>query len=236
MIIYYSHTGQMFNAIKDATEIEIRAVKTKEELASSILEGIHPVSVLINLDELNDEWEAFLSSLKKTFPFLPVYLILPQVSMGKAREKGYNAISLNEQALTEALRTEIAPLHDMNRRKHHRFDWPLMGRLEIPGELKRSFKVRMISSTGAFLESDTIFPEPEKRGTINIKLHDFYLLSGFKIVGKRDKSGELPAGFGIEFTDLTPTSRSIIEEIVEDELMHSLLIPDEPSRPPSIAR
>jgi len=111
-----------------------------------------------------------------------------------------------------------------------------MGGLEIPGELNETFKVRMISSTGAFLESDTLFPEPEKEGIIRIRFHDFNLLSGCKILGKRDKSGKLPAGFGIKFTDLTPTSRSIIDGIVEDELLHSLLEPEEPSRPPSIAR
>ncbi len=245
MIICYSKSKKVLRLLKQIPEEGIREVATQEELASTIVGGSDISFVLIHLEEISGLWERFLSSLKKTFTLLESCLLLPP---GRAKKlPGYDVIELNEETLIDDVKSHLATLASKNRRRHQRFDWPLTGHLIIPRQsdsegnlvvpdrIDEKFRVRSISSSGAFLESETLFPKPGIEGTIMISFHDFKVLTGCRIVGKRKASGDLLAGFGIEFTDLTAISQAIIDEMVQDELLRRLLNPDKPPSPPSLA-
>ncbi len=231
MIIFYTHSVQRLEQIKLIPDIEVRHTVTQEELAASIVEGHHLICVLIEPESTNRQWQSFIASLRRSFPFLEIYLLLPREQEGYFPD--FQHLPLED--LGASVEQLIASLGDRNRRKHQRFDWPLKGRLTIPGQMKEEFSVRSISSTGAFLAGPGSCPTPASEGTIQIVFHDFKLLSGCRVLDRRAATSLLPDGFGIEFTDLTDFSRSVIDRLVQDELLHSLLEPDKPSRPPSIS-
>jgi hypothetical protein len=235
MVICYSESENIKQLFENATDLQVSLVNSQENLASAIVEGSHPVGVFIQLEELNERWSGFISSLKKCYPLLALYLILPEEQIAVAEKAGYQAFGLNDESLPDKVTRELVSVHDQNKRKHPRFDWPLMGKLDLPGRSQEKFRVRSISSGGAFMESEDYFPEVDSRGTVVITFHDFNLLSGCRITGKRPISKNFPSGFGVEFTDLTPTSIEIIEQMVADELLRTLLDPDKPARPPSIS-
>lgn len=234
MVICYSESENIKQLFENAPDLQASFVNSQENVASAIVEGPHPVGVFIQLEELNESWSGFISSLKKCYPLLALYLILPEEQIPVAEKAGYRVFGLNDESLLDKVTRELVSVHDEDKRKHPRFDWPLMGKLDLSGRASKNFRVRSISSSGAFMESEEYFPEIDSLGTVVITFHDFNLLSGCRITGKRPISENLPSGFGIEFTDLTRTSTEIIEEIVEDELLRTLLEPDKPPRPPSI--
>ncbi len=235
MVICYSESENIKQLFENAPDLQVSLVNSQENLASAIVEGSHPVGVFIQLEDLNERWSGFISSLKKCYPLLTLYLILPEEQIAAAEKAGYQVFGLNDESLLDKVTRELVSVHDQDKRKHPRFDWPLMGKLDLPGRPPEKFRVRSISSSGAFMESEDYFPEVDNRGTVVITFHDFSLLSGCRITGKRAISENLPSGFGVEFTDLTQTSIEIIEEMVEDELLRTLLEPDKPARPPSIS-
>lgn len=231
MIIFYTHSVQRLEQIKSIPDIEVRHTVTQEELAASIVEGHHLICVLIEPETPSRQWQGFLASLLRSFPFLEIYLLLPREQEGYFSDFQHLPLE-NLRASVEQL---IASLGDRNRRKHQRFDWPLKGKLTIPGQLKAEFSVRSISSTGAFLAGAESCPTPGSEGSIQIVFHDFKLMSGCRVHDQRAATSRLPDGFGIEFTDLTDVSRSVIDHLVQDEMLRSLLEPDKPTRPPSIS-
>jgi len=235
MIICYSESEKIKQLFENAPDLQVSLANSQENLAAAIVEESHPVGVFIQLEQLNERWSGFISSLKKCYPLLPLYLILPEEQIAVAEKAGHRVFGLNDESLPDKVTRELVSVHGQDKRKHPRFDWPLMGKLDLPGRSSEKFRVRSISSSGAFMESENYFPEVDKCGTVVITFHDFNLLSGCRITGKRAISDNLPSGFGVEFTDLTPTSIEIIEGMVEDELLRTLLEPDKPVRPPSIS-
>ncbi len=244
MIICYSKSEKVLRLLKQIPEEGIREVATQEELASTIVGGSDISLVLIHLEEISGPWEGFLSSLRKTFTLLESCLLLPP---GRAKKlPGYDVIEFNEETLIDDVKSHLASLARKNRRRHQRFDWPLTGHLIIPRQsdaegnpvvpdkIDEKFRVGSISSTGAFLESDSFSPRPDIEGTIMISFHDFKVLTGCRVVGGRRASEGRSPGFGIEYTDLTTTSQAIIDEMVQDELLRRLINPDKPPRPPSL--
>ncbi|HEC61865.1 MAG TPA: hypothetical protein ENI27_06380, partial [bacterium] len=82
MIIFYTHSVQRLEQIKSIPDIEVRHTVTQEELAASIVEGHHLICVLIEPETPSRQWQGFLASLLRSFPFLEIYLLLPREQEG----------------------------------------------------------------------------------------------------------------------------------------------------------
>lgn len=208
-------------------------VDTKKDLAGRIVKEAGVMFTMIVTDDFNLEWQKFTSSLRSCFPRLEIYLALPpsQASQGEGLGK---VIPNTAEAVLDRIRAELASEHPRDKRKHPRFDWPLQGALRFADDTVRSYRVRSLSSSGAFLECRDGAPAAGSTGLITIQLYDFNVMTGCRTLNKRSAGETLPEGFGIQFTDLSDISRRIIEGIVQDELMASLLEPEKPPHPPSM--
>jgi len=211
----------------------VSVLETTAELAKRIVEETDLLCLVVHLPSREPYWDRFFSSLKLSFPLLNVLIVRPDQEGG---ELPYPSLlgSPEDPALSGKVAAFLQSLQTKEKRRHQRFDWPLMGSWVRKGESERSFRVRSISSSGAFLESESFFPAAGTTATLRIQFLDFQLLTGCQALEKRAPAGALPAGFGVRFTDLSDASRKVVDSIIEDELIMSLTEPNKPLKPPSI--
>ncbi len=231
MVIIYAESDNVFRRLSGSMAAKPRRVRSREELAAEVVHGPGPDCVLVQLATVQPSWQRFLSALKRSFGLLEVCLT---VDDAEADIPGVRVLTA-EQLRDGGALARLLKSFRKNRRRRQRFDWPLQGRLTAPHVLDERFSVRSISASGAFLSTPPPAPPEGSTGSIRIEFHDFYLYADCRILASRPAAGNLPAGFGIEFRDVTGPSEDVIDRIVADELLRSILQPDQPPNPPAIA-
>ncbi|NOY07723.1 MAG: PilZ domain-containing protein [Spirochaetes bacterium] len=232
-ILVFSDTARLGNLLGD---IPLTVIKTssRAELARMIVETDDLRILIIDIKEKTGLHKPFFYSLAKSFPLLKVILITENI----IDDCPSNCIQLHRGKIKDKLKPVIestAPVNSGNeRRKFNRFDWPLKGHLLQKGRQRRTCNVRSMSAGGAFLESIESPPQTGSRFLIRIDFQDFRVLTNCEIMDSRHASSNLPAGFGVRFTDLTQASAQVIDRIVEDALIHALLSPESKPEIPSI--
>jgi len=213
---------------------EVKLAGSRRELVESILREKNPLCVLLEPNPACAELQDFLASLKKSFPLLRIALLAPPHAL--PLPEGFPQIdpTAPEELLNKEIDGFLASMTPSERREHHRFDWPLGGNLSLDRETWQKFRIRSLSASGAFLESSTFIPKPGTIGLLRIFFQDFKMLTSCELLDPRRASSNLPAGFGVRFTDLSETSRRLIDRIVEDALVLTLLEADAEPQPPSI--
>jgi hypothetical protein len=89
-----------------------------------------------------------------------------------------------------------------------------------------------LSAGGALLVCGDGVPEPETDGELRIAFRDCEVQVGCTILDPRQASTDLPAGYGVRFTQVPPGVDDAIDGIVKDALVRSLLRPEtEPEIP-----
>ncbi len=202
---------------------ELVETLVSEPAVAAIVEKLRPDRRFIEL----------LSSLSRSFPALRVAVIH---AGGPPLPEGYVTLQPGDRAedTVEQVRGFLASVERRERRRHRRFDWPLRGELSLDGQRWRSYNLRTLGSGGAFLESGEALPRAGSKGWLRVLFQDFRMLTGCEVLDPRRASSNLPAGFGVRFTDLTPAATSFIDSIVQDALVQSLLDPDSEPAIPSI--
>jgi len=214
---------------------KVASVSSFLKLAESIVEEKSLLCVLVQIDGVDSECRAFLESLKRHFPILDVGVITED---RQARlPEGYTrlGVRVEQDAFGEEIRGFLSSLAVRNKRQYARYDWPLKGLLSLDGKSWTEYHLRSVSAGGAFLECERDFPEPGKRAIIKVVFQNSKLVTRCEILDARQASSNMPWGFGVRFTDLSVASRMIIDEIVQDALVHSLVNPDEEPEVPSLA-
>lgn len=162
--------------------------------------------------------EELLKSVQTSFPRLPV-LTLPR--RPSAEE-------------LDTLRRRLASLQPLERRGHRRCDWPLQGCLQLEGREEGPYNLRALSSSGAFLERPTGCPPSEARGKLRVLFQNFTLTTDCLVMDCRRFSSNLPLGFGVRFLGLAPETEALLDRIVQDALVRSLLEPGSSPELPSL--
>ena len=231
-VILYSQTLDPSLVVSALARLEIKLVAHRSELAEVIVHELDILCVIIQVDTLDSEFESLLSSLRRSMPRLSVAVICS--TCRAALPEVFTHIDLNVPltTLTQDIQNYVFGSAVTNRRRVHRFDWPLQGYLSLDGQHWVDYRVRSLSAHGAFLECETAFPEPGLKGQLRIVFQDFKMLTTCEILDTRHGSSNLPAGFGVRFVGFSDTSRQVIDRIVSDALVDTLLRPaTEPTTP-----
>lgn len=188
--------------------------------------------LLIQLRSIDDAWTAFLESVQKSFPFLDAGVIASEGQQSLPEGMAFLDGTLPENELFQLISRHVTASMGKERRKHHRFDWPLRGILS-DDSAENQYRVRSISAGGAYLEADSA-PQTNTVGTLRIEFQNFSLTAHCEVLSPRQASSNLPPGFGVRFVDLSPDAERRIDDIVNDALMHTLLSPQAAAPVPSI--
>jgi hypothetical protein len=222
-IVVYSESMQP-KLLEDAvSDLELKMVSGRRELVAAIVGERDLHAVIIQKDSLDDPYRKFLGSLKANFPFLYVGIVAPADMSGNL--EGHHLIDLETADTTAEIRRFLEGKTFGNRREHHRFDWPLKGYVSYDKESWQEYRLRSISSGGAFLECGASLPVPGTRAYLRIVFQNFSLSTSCEVLDARQASSNLPLGFGVRFLDLSEAAVQKIDQIVDDALMHVLLDP-----------
>lgn len=209
--------------------VSIRTVYSRFSLVEAIVEQSGLLGVLVDLDELSDEWAHFLTSAHQSFPRLRMLV----TAHGGGCLEGIPCLDLD--ADSETLRARIADAYAGNgtgdRRQHHRYSWPLRATLDGEGTVHR---IEEISAGGAFLDPTSPVPAPGSRCTIRVEFQNFTLTTQCEILDPRHVSSRSGPGFGVRFTELSERGREFIARIVNDALAQLLLDPGARPQVPTI--
>ncbi len=233
-VVVYTQTLDPKVVAGALANLDIRLVAGRSELAETLVRETDVLCVVIQMPAVDQEFEGFLASLKRSMPRLNVGVVCDKCS--DAVPEVFTCIKRAPDAktLVEDLQNFAFSAAITNRRRVHRYDWPLEGYLSLDGNHWEPHKVRSLSSHGAFLESDAFAPAPGQRGKLRIVFQDFKMLTACEVLDGRLASSNLPAGFGVRFMDFSPSACAVIDRIVADALVRSLLHPDEEPGTPSL--
>jgi hypothetical protein len=225
-VLVYTQTLDPQTIISALGDQEVTSVNSFLRLAERVVEEKNLLCVLIQIDGLDEECQKFLTSLKKNFPILGVGVITKDTSADLPQ--GYSRIDVRLQgdAFNQEVQNFISSLVMTNKREHNRFDWPLRGFLSLDGKTWTEYPLRSISAGGAFLECGSSLPVPGSRGVLRVVFQNFKMLTRCEVLDARQASSNLPPGFGVRFTELSDASKMIIDQIVQNALVSSLVEPE----------
>jgi len=234
-VLCFSASDEFKKRLAGVGGITLSTADNPEDLAQRAVGDPALACVVIHVPEADDFWIGFLGSLSSTLPLLTLLLVLDGGTMPEPEDRVevIRGRPLDDEIFSW-IEAHIFSAAKREKRRHQRFDWPLTGTLDFGERDAGVFRVREISADGAFLECGAAPPEPGLSGTIRIEFEDFSVLSGCRILPMRPATSKLPAGFGVQFTDLTEWSRKVIDSIVTDELVRELLTPGHAPYPPTI--
>jgi hypothetical protein len=226
-VLIYSRVVRQETAESATKPYRPIVVSSSDALAREIVSGRNLLAVIVQIEELPEELEQLLRSIRRHFPILPV-LFVTDAELPTEIDGDYAHISssLEEGALTARLRERLADIATKDRRRYNRYDWPLTG--SISGESSDEgtpFRIRSLSAGGAFLEQRSGMPEPGSTVTLRVYFQDCSFTTACHVLERRMASSNLPPGQGVQFTSLSEEARTIIDRIVRDALMTILLDP-----------
>ena len=233
-ILLYTQTLDPKMLIEAVGDRAVTSVSSRMQLAETIVENKNLLCLLIEIDGLDEEVNQFLQSLRKQFPILNVGVITRDTKADLP--EGYSRIDLRleKDALAQELRHLLSSLAVTNRRAHNRFNFPLKGYLSTDGKSWREYPLSALSASGAFLECERDLPTPDTKGVLRIVFQNFKMVTQCEVLSPRHASSNFPIGFGVRFTDLTRASEVIIDQFVNEALVHSLVEPDYEAPTPSL--
>ena len=181
-----------------------------------------------------------LRSVRRHFPVLPL-LFVTDAELPPEIDGEYGALSggLAENDLVSALRSRLNDLARRDRRRYHRYDWPLTGAI-VAGpegggpETRGTYNIRSISAGGAFLEQRDAMPDPGTSVKLRVYFQGSYFETTCNVLDRRMASSHLPPGQGVQFTSLSEKGREIVDAVVRDALMTILLDPTSEPEVPSL--
>ena len=215
---------------------KIIPANSRHSLAVKITEEDDLFCVVLKLDIIEKEDTELLLSINKCFPILPIIIISDDENNEDFAEPDFSLIKYDndKEIIKEKLKVCISSINVRNKRKNRRFSWPLKGYLSFDKKSWEKYPIKSISSSGAFLECNTVIPGPGKKAILRIIFKNFKMYTVCEILDPRMASSNLPDGFGVKFTRFSEPSRKIINNIIDDALVKVLTDPDSEPDIPSI--
>jgi hypothetical protein len=233
-VLVYAPGAMPRAAVAALSGYEIVQARTRLELTEKIVDLTPLLCLIVGGVSLEGQLREFLFALSRSFPVLEVCVVMP--GGRPPLPEGYRHLdgSLAEAALQKALADFVSSVTRKERRGQLRYDWPLQGHLSADGKRWQPYRVRALSSGGAFLEHSGPVPDPGTRLHARIAFQEHALTTECVILPTRLASSNLPPGFGIRFADLEAPARALIDRIVRDALVRSLLEPEAEPQMPSL--
>jgi hypothetical protein len=210
-------------------DLHIHAVYSRFALVEALVETEGLVGAVVDIEHPTPEWIQFLSSARESFPLLP--LIVTARGCEGLESIPCVDLEMDTPTLTRRIREHLSAPGQTDRRRHHRFSWPLRACLEGAETVHR---IAEISAGGAFLEPVAPVPGPGSRCTIEIEFQNFRLRTTCEILDPRHVSSRSTQGFGVRFVDLSGQGQAFIDRIVNDALAQLLLDPSARPTVPTI--
>ncbi len=225
-VVLYSETLSPAAIAAALPKHEIVAVASSGELCRAIVEHRDVIAVIVEKVEIDGGLERLLLSLKKSFPILRVCLIAE--SLPEDLPAGYSAITRGKtvEQTSQEVRGFISSITLIDRRDHPRYDWPLQGLLSLKEDDWQKYNLWALSADGAFLECSTSPPTAGSRGTLRISFQNSQMATRCQVMDPRQASSNLPTGFAVHFTGLNAESMKLLNRIVQDALLQTLLQPE----------
>jgi hypothetical protein len=233
-IIVYSESLEIQKITSTLPKQEIVPAASTAELARAIVEQSHVIALIIQKEVVDDSFHRLLASIKKSFPILQVCLITDSVAepAPATRVIPVKIATETSDRFAEELKTFVSSIGLTDRRDHPRFDWPLKGVVSFDEKTWQSSNLWALSADGAFLEHSGSTPPVGSRGIIRISFQNSRLVTRCVVLDPRQASSKLPAGFAVRFSTLSEDSMKLIDRIVQDALLQTLLQPaSEPAIP-----
>lgn len=234
-VILYSETLEPKRIAGALADLNLRPVASRALLAEAVVREPDILAVIIQVGDLDGPLERFLSSLRRSIPRLNVAVICG--SCREALPELFTQIDLDvpDDTLMCDVQNFVLSAAITNRRRANRFDWPLNGYLSFDdGKRWQTHRVRSLGRGGAFLESENAAPAPGARAAMRIVFQDFKMRTACEVLDSRSASSNLPAGFGVRFTGFSESSCQVIDRIVDDALVRTLIAPEETPAVPSL--
>lgn len=235
-IIVYTDTLAIEKITLSLGDREILRAASNGEIARAIVERNRVTALVIEKTKIDEPFLKLLSSIKKSFPLLEICLIADRgtgpTSSGRSPSE-YRVVRPGDR-ITEDLKAFVSGIEVADRRDHPRFDWPLKGNLSIDGCSWQDHNLWALSANGAFLESSTAAPAQGSKATLKISFQNSRMVTGCEVLDRRASSSRLPAGFAVRFTRLKEDSMQLIDSIVQDALVQTLLEPEIESEIPTL--
>lgn len=234
-ILFFSQTLDLRKVLPAISRFTVTSVATRSALAAKVVEDRNLQGAFVQVGAVDAEWQSFLASLCANFPLLPIAVITRPES---AERLPVGVVFVNQAAgeaqLVEALKDFLDTHSPGEKRRHHRFDWPLRGYFSLDGTSWSEHEIRSLSAGGALLEFAGRFPEPQTEGRLRIAFRNCEVEVGCTILDPRRASSSLPAGSGVRFTEVPPGVDDAIDGIVRDALVRNLLYPETEPEIPSL--
>jgi len=235
-VIVYTDTLEIEKIAPAIQGYEILRTTSPAEAARSIVERSRVIALLIQCEAGDEEMRELLRSIKGSFPMLKICWI-SEDPIDRQKAERFPAdlhITAADSHLTEQLKTFLSGIATIDRREYLRFDWPLRGSLSFDDRSWKSHNIWALSAEGAFLESKVSAPAQGERGTLRISFHNSRLTTACEVLDRRSPSSRLPAGFAVRFSRLNEQSIRLIDGIIQDALVQTLLEPESEPEIPSL--
>jgi hypothetical protein len=235
-ILIYSDTLEVGTISAALQDFEILGVASATELARSIVERSRIIALIVEKIQIDQSLLRLLTSIKKSFPILQICVIGESVpdSHSALAQAADCILASGEKVLFEQLRTFISKIDVKERRDHTRFDWPLQGSLSLDKKNWQTYNLWALSADGAFLESPATSPSRGITATLKVSFQNSRMVTGCVVLDRRPPSLRLPAGFAVRFSRLSADSMQLIDRIVQDALLQTLLEPESAPQIPTL--
>ncbi|GEM_PF-2002456 len=241
-IIVFTESKKLLDILKNLKEREGEKIDysflfagSRKELVESIVKNNAAVALIMEESTVKSDKTGFLSSLKRSFPLLKIYEIQPKDL---------------QQSSIQFIISEIDKNIRFDRRESHRFSWPItsgvifdfeekfrekpinlskdsnLQEIQLPPEVEwKSYRMADLSAGGAYLYSNEPPPARGTKGLIKIRFQDASLMARFEVLDARYASSTLSPGFSIRFLNLSEKTSNLIQRIINDSLVKSILEP-----------
>jgi hypothetical protein len=235
-VVVYTETLDIESITPALSGYEIVRAASEAEAARAIVERSRVSTLVLQKAQVDESFGQLLDSIAKSFPLLRVCLIMKSTAQKPPVElipQGCRLIAAGDPMLEE-LRSFLSGSGAADRRERLRFDWPLRGSLSMDGKSWQTYNLWALSAEGAFLESPAAAPARGSRGILRIKFQNSRLSSLCHVLERRPPSSRLPAGFAVRLVKMSAESMEVMDRIIRDALVRSLLEPEEESQIPSL--
>jgi hypothetical protein len=235
-IVVYTETLQVDTLAQTFAGFEIVKVASMAELSRAVVERSRVIALIIEKTKVDEAFQLLLFSINKSFPILQICLVARSVVDWGSSDlmPAECRIIMGTDRIHEELKAFVSEINVTERRDHPRFDWPLKGDLSIDDRDLQTHNIWALSAEGAFLESQVSAPAQRKRGKLSIRFQNSRLLTECEVLDRRPPSSRLPAGFAVRFTEMSEESTNLIDRIIQDALMRTLLEPESEPGIPSL--
>ena len=227
IILVFSETIDL----KNSYDAEIRYIYSRAELARTLVSEENIRCLVADLPELTEEYVNFFTSVKINFPMLEGAVLTSET---EKTIRGYKIISRKGDNYISELGNFIENSQNRNKRGANRFSWPLTAWFSEDDVDWHELEIFSVSSGGAYLKTDEIFPELGSKARVKINFANFSLESGCEIVDSQSRSSSYPFGFSIKFTSISEGGILVLNKLINDAVIKILMEPESDPEIPSI--